>query len=85
MKANEALKQCILSDDMFILADYKLGDKVLFTPKLTGYDNSKVLTICSISIEAFDIFGNEYEVPMYVYHFENMHLSAYETQLIPTV
>ena len=85
MKANEAFKQCILSDDTFLLADYKVGDKVLFTPKLTGYDNSKVLTVRSVSIEAFDIFGNEYELPMYVYNFENMHLSAYENQLVPTV
>lgn len=83
MNANEILKEVISTDDLMILADYKVGDKVLFTPKLSGYDNSKVLTVRSVAIEHFDIFGNEYEVPMYIYSFENSNLSAYETQLIP--
>lgn len=81
MNKNLMLKECILSDSLFILADYKVGQKVYFKPKLSGFDNKTPLIVHSIRIETHDFLGNEYEVPFYVYSFENSSLSAYETQL----
>ena len=83
-KITKMLKECILSDEDFILTDYKKGQKVYYLPKLNGFDNKKPLTISKIRIEQFDLFGNEYELPKYIYSFEGCSLCADEKDLTTT-
>lgn len=60
---------------------FKVGEKVYYTPKLSGFNNNKPLIIRSVNTETQDFMGNKYETPIYVYSFEDSSLSAYENQL----
>ena len=78
---NAQLKKLILQDTYFLLGDYRIGDIVRYLPTIGDEYITEHLIVSSIRIETHDLCNNEYELPKYVYSFENMDLGAYEDQL----
>ena len=62
-------------------AKFKKGDVVYYTPKLSGFDNKTPLVISHVTAKTHNLFGDELEVPMYLYSFEGRCLCAYENQI----
>ena len=64
-------------------AKYKAGDKVYYLPKLSGFDNSKPLTVKYVNYEK-DSLSESMGIkttPKYKYNFENSSLGAVEDDL----
>ena len=62
-------------------AKFKKGDVVYYTPKLSGFDNKTPLVISHVITETRNLFGDEMEVPMYLYSFDGQYLCADENQI----
>lgn len=65
-------------------AKYKIGDKVYYLPKLSGFNNSKPLVVSNVSFKQYDQLEKDFglsDKPHYHYSFENSNLGAKESDL----
>lgn len=68
-------------------AKFKVGDKVYYLPKLSGFDNSTPLEINSVYYKTEDDLSSMLNVdfePTYMYHFKGTSLGAVEKDLSST-